>query len=222
MQNKSALVLLSGGQDSTTCLFWALNQFDHVEAIAFNYGQRHSIELNSARQLCEGQQVKLHEIDMKGLLGGSSLTDYGQSTSKPHEKDPSLPSSFTAGRNLQFLSIAASLGYNLGIHDLVTGVCQTDYSGYPDCRQQFISAAQLAISLATNKDFRIHTPLMYLTKAETWKLADALRCVDEIVNLTHTCYEGNHTDKHDWGYGCGECPACVIRKRGYEEYKSNN
>ncbi len=217
-----ALVLFSGGQDSTTCLYWALTQFSRVEAVGFDYGQKHRIELDQARIIAHKAGVRFDVMDMHGLLSGSALTEHDRDVSAPHELDPDLPASFVPGRNALFLTLAASLGYNRGIHDLVGGMCQTDYSGYPDCRRVFVDSMQTSLTLALGADVRIHTPLMYLTKAETWRLAaelgpDALEAVRE---LSHTDYNGDRTTRNEWGYGRLDNPASVLRARGYEEARA--
>lgn len=216
---KKALVLLSGGQDSSTCLFWAKQNFDKVTAIGFDYGQRHKQELEQAKQITQLANIEYEIFNIKGLLGGSSLTDLSQSISKNHKKNPNLPSTFTAGRNMLFLTITASYAYENDIYDLVTGVCQTDYSGYPDCRRIFIESMETSLGLALEKDIRIHTPLMYLTKAETWKLAKELGCLDIVKDMTLTDYNGNMEKKNDWGYGELDNPASILRAKGYEEAK---
>lgn len=216
MQN-SCIVLLSGGQDSTTCLFWAKKNFKSIEAIGFDYGQKHAIELEQAKKIAEIAGVPFTVLDVKGLLSGSSLTDHSKDVNVPHDKNDSLPSSFTAGRNALFLTIAGSYGYGKDVRDLVTGTCQTDFSGYPDCRRRFIDAQQNALTLALDVDMRIHTPLMYLTKAETWKLAKELGCIDVVIEHSHTDYNGDHTTKNAWGYGKRDNPASEIRAKGYFE-----
>jgi 7-cyano-7-deazaguanine synthase len=226
---KQAIVLLSGGQDSTTSLFWALRNLGPVIAVGFNYGQRHSIELVQAQKIADQAGVPYHVFNLDGLLSGSSLTDHAKDINSPHDIAPELPSSFTAGRNMLFLTIAASLGYNQGISDLVTGVCQTDYSGYPDCRQEFIKAQENALFFAMEKHFNIHTPLMHLTKAQTWKMAYDLngqydidgkpQHVDvlEIVRtMTMTDYRGN-VKMNDWGMGAIDNPATELRAKGYRQ-----
>jgi 7-cyano-7-deazaguanine synthase len=224
-QKNKCLVLLSGGQDSTTCLFWAKKNFKEVVAVGFNYGQKHSKELEQAQKIADLAGVKYKILDVRGLLGGSSLTDLTQSTSAQHQKDQSLPSSFTAGRNMLFLTAVASFGYNEDIFDIVTGVCQTDFSGYPDCRRVFIDSMETSITLATNKDFRIHTPLMYLTKSETWKLAkdcsdEQFNVVEIVRKMTLTDYNGDMTE-NEWGYGKLDNPASELRAKGYFEAKEN-
>ena len=222
--DRAALVLLSGGQDSTTCLFWAMHPnfgaFTRVEAIGFDYGQKHAVELEQARKIAEGAGVPFHVMDIQGLLSGSALTEHEKDVAGQHEQAPNLPASFVPGRNALFLTIAASHAYTRGIHDLVGGMCQTDYSGYPDCRRVFIDSQQTTLSLALEADVRIHTPLMYLTKAETWKLASDLGMLDVVRDLSHTDYNGDRTTYNEWGYGKLDNPASVLRARGYEEAKA--
>lgn len=216
---KKAIVLLSGGQDSTTCLYWAKRSFDEVVAIGFDYGQMHRIELEKAKEISKMCGVEFSIIDIKGLLAKSSLTEHGNHNNKSYiNKD--LPASFTSGRNILFLTVAASKATELGIQDIVTGVCQTDYSGYPDCRRSTMDALQLTLSLAMGAgDFRIHTPLMYLNKAETWKLAKQLDCLDIVINHTMTDYNGSET-KNEWGFGEPNNPASKLRMEGYYQAKS--
>lgn len=218
--NKSALVLFSGGQDSTTCLYWAKARFAHVEAVGFHYGQKHEVELQQARMIAEQAAIPFEIVDVRGMLRGSALTEHDQDVSGQHAQNPELPASFVPGRNAVFLSIAASLGYTKDIHDLVGGMCQTDYSGYPDCRRVFIDAMQTTMSLALDADLRIHTPLMYLTKAETWKMAHDLSVLDIVRDLSHTDYNGDRTTYNAWGYGKLDNPASILRARGYEEAKA--
>lgn len=227
---KKAIVLFSGGQDSTTCLYWAKENFDEVQAIGFDYGQKHRIELQQAAAIAKVAQVPFRVIDIRGLLSGSALIDHSKDIRAEHDKDAGLPASFTAGRNMLFLTIAASVGYNEDIFDIVTGTCQMDYSGYPDCRRVFIDSMQTALTLAMMKtsepkDFRVHTPLMYLNKAETWRLAkelstDALDVVEIVRTMTMTDYNGN-TTMNEWGMGKEDNPASVLRAKGYKEAKQN-
>ena len=215
-----ALVLLSGGQDSTTCLFWALEKFDHVDAIAFYYGQKHSRELRAASEVAKIAGADLQVLDVSNLLADSSLTKNTSHNKKSHINEE-LPASFTAGRNLLFLTVAASRAAEKGINDLVTGVCQTDYSGYPDCRRHTIDAMQTTLSLGMGAgDFRIHTPLMYLTKAETWKLGKDLNILDIIIEKTVTDYNGDET-MNAWGMGKENNPASILRAKGYQEALQN-
>lgn len=222
---KKAIVLFSGGQDSTTCLYWALTKFDRVEAIGFDYGQKHKNELDQAAKIAALAGVEFKVISLTGLLGGSSLTDQSQDVTETHEKDKNLPSTFTAGRNMLFLAVATSYGYGKGIFDIITGVCQTDYSGYPDCRRVFVDSMETTSTLAMSnghaeKDFRIHTPLMYLTKAETWKLAGELGIVSIVREMTLTDYNGS-IKMNDWGMGELNNPASELRAKGYYEAKTN-
>ncbi|MCA9211953.1 MAG: 7-cyano-7-deazaguanine synthase QueC [Planctomycetales bacterium] len=217
----SALVLFSGGQDSTTCLYWAKERFKRVEAIGFNYGQKHVVELDQAATIARDADVPFHVSDIRGTLRGSALTEHEKDVSAAHEKDGSLPASFVPGRNALFLTLAAGHAYTRDISDLVGGMCQTDYSGYPDCRRAFVDAICVSLSLAMEIDFRIHTPLMYLTKAETWKLATELGIVDIIREQTHSDYNGDRSTLHEWGYGNLDNPASILRKKGYDEAKAN-
>jgi 7-cyano-7-deazaguanine synthase len=230
-ENPSALVLFSGGQDSTVCLAWALSRFERVETVGFDYGQRHRSELAARPRILE----KLHSdfpqwsrrlgadhllpIDTLKAIGGSALTD----DIKIEMSESGLPTSFVPGRNLMFLTAAAALGYRRGIAQLVGGMCETDFSGYPDCRDETVQATAKALSLGLAKDVRVHTPLMWIDKAATWRLAEELggrTLVDLIVEETVTCYEGDRGHRRDWGYGCGQCPACELRAAGYEKYRS--
>lgn len=217
---ESALVLFSGGQDSTTCLYWAKARFDRVEALGFDYGQRHAVELVQAVTIAALAGVPYTVLDLRGTLGGSALTEAEKDVNAPHERAPELPASFVPGRNAVFLAHAAAFAYTRGIRDLVGGMCQTDYSGYPDCRLDFIEAMARALGLALGTDLRIHTPLMHLTKAETWRLAKELGCLDVIVEHSHTDYHGDRSERHPWGYGRLDNPASVLRARGYEEAKA--
>lgn len=212
------IVLLSGGQDSTTCLYWAKQNFKQVYAIGFDYGQMHVKELEQAKKIAKQANVNYKIFNIKGLLAPSSLTEKTDHNLKSHINED-LPASFTSGRNILFLSIVGSYASDMGINDVVTGVCQTDYSGYPDCRRTSIDAMQNVLSLAYgNGDFRIHTPLMYLNKAETWKLAKELNCLEIIINETLTDYNGNET-MNEWGMGVNDNPATELRVKGYYEAK---
>ena len=219
-----ALVLFSGGQDSTTCLFWALHHAEHVEAVAFDYGQRHAVEIGQARQIAAAAGVPFTVRDLSGLLAGSALlADEAADTAAPHALAPDLPASFVPGRNALFLTAAASLGFTRGIRDLVGGMCQADYSGYPDCRLDFVESQERTLALALGADVRVHTPLMHLTKAETWKLAADLGTVrglsvlDTVREMSHTDYHGDRSERHPWGYGKLDNPASVLRAKGYAE-----
>jgi 7-cyano-7-deazaguanine synthase len=229
MTGKTALVLFSGGQDSTTCLAWALAQFGHVETVGFDYGQRHIAELAARPRVIEGMkeisnwETKLGTdhvlpIDTLRVIGGSALT----ADMKIEMGDNGLPTTFVPGRNLVFLTCAAALGYRRGISDLVGGMCETDFSGYPDCRDETIQATARALSLGLARKTVVHTPLMWIDKAATWKLAEYLggkALVDLIVRETVTCYAGS-PQAHEWGMGCGTCPACKLRLRGFEKYRA--
>jgi len=216
-----AVILLSGGQDSTTCLYWAKKQFNKVYAVGFDYGQMHVKELEQAKKIALDADIDYKIFNIKGLLGKSSLTEKTSHNDKSYINSD-LPASFTSGRNILFLSIAGSYASDLGINDLIIGVCQTDYSGYPDCRRTSIDAMQNVLSLAYgNGDFRIHTPLMYINKAETWKLAKDLGCLDVIINDTLTDYNGNQ-NMNEWGMGINNNPATELRVKGFYEAKKNN
>lgn len=209
----AALVVLSGGQDSTTCLFWAKEHFDKVSAITFKYGQKHAHEVDLAKQAAEkaGAEWELIDVPLIGQLGSNSLTD---PSIKMDEEKPAggPPNTFVPGRNLFFLSIAAVKAREKGIKHLVTGVSQTDYSGYPDCRDSFIRSLNVSLNLAMDYQFVIHTPLMWIDKCETWALADELGILDYVRHNTLTCYNGVVGD------GCGHCPACKLRMEGLQEY----
>ena len=213
MLNTQALVVLSGGQDSTTCLYWALDKFgsDAVEAITFDYGQRHRVELGCAARVAEFADVPhtVMPIDTFAALGGNALTDQNIGVQKDADIETDLPNTFVPGRNIVFLTFAAAYAWQRNIEHLVTGVAQTDYSGYPDCRQETIEALQATIRLGMASNVVIHTPLMSLSKKETVLLARDLGAL-EVMALTHTCYEGRRPP-------CGECPACVLRARGFNE-----
>ncbi|WDV47002.1 7-cyano-7-deazaguanine synthase QueC [Clostridiaceae bacterium M8S5] len=209
---KKCVVIFSGGQDSTTCLFWAKKEFDVVEAISFDYKQRHSLELECAKKICQKNGVKHTILDMELLnqLAPNSLT---RSDIEVDEKSSEgVPNSFVEGRNLLFLTFGAIYAKVNKINHIITGVSQSDYSGYPDCRDIFIKSTNVTLNLAMDYDFVIHTPLMWIDKKETWKLADDLGVLDIVKNETLTCYNGIIGD------GCGKCPACELRRRGYDEY----
>ena len=212
MNKETALVVFSGGQDRTTCLFWALRHFREVKALTFIYGQKHVREVEMARQIAETAHVEWQCMDVSfiGQLGRNSLTDdtIPMDADKPSEGPPNT---FVPGRNLFFLSIAAVYAREHGINHLVTGVSQTDYSGYPDCRDAFIKALNVSLNLGMDEQFVIHTPLMWIDKAQTWQLADELGIFDLVRTRTLTCYNGIPGD------GCGECPACKLRRAGLEE-----
>lgn len=210
---RKALVLLSGGQDSTTCLYWAIDRFgrDNVATLSFDYGQRHRIELDCAAAIAEqaGVDHRCLPIDTFAALGGDALTDSEIAVATATDEHTGLPNTFVPGRNLVFLTYAAALAWRLGIGHLVTGVAQTDYSGYPDCREETIAALQQALRLGMESDIEIHAPLMHLSKKQTVELARDLGGL-EAMALTHTCYNGKRPP-------CGECPACVLRAKGFAE-----
>lgn len=212
MKTGKAVVVFSGGQDSTTCLFWALEKFEEVEAVTFNYNQRHSLEIECAKNIAAELGVKHHVLDMSLLnqLAPSALTR--EEIEVTDGVDGELPSSFVPGRNLLFISFAGILASQIGAKNIITGVCETDFSGYPDCRDVFIKSLNVTLNLSMDSQFVIHTPLMWLNKAETWKLADDLNALEFVREKTLTCYNGVIAD------GCGECPACKLRKRGLEDY----
>lgn len=213
MNHDAALVVFSGGQDSTTCLFWAKKRFRKVYALSFLYGQKHEKEVELARAIAEKAEVDFHVMDVSfvGRLGKNSLTDLSVKMDEEKPAD-SCPNTFVPGRNLFFLSIAAVYARELGVSHLVTGVSQTDFSGYPDCRDSFIKSLNVTLNLAMDEQFVIHTPLMWIDKAQTWALADELGVLDLVRNETLTCYNGIPGD------GCGHCPACKLRRKGLEKY----
>ena len=225
----SALVLFSGGQDSTTCLAQALQRFPRVETLGFDYGQRHSVELQARkvvlRELREqfpAWSERLGEDHMLDLAVLGKVSDTSLTRDMAFRMEASgLPNTFVPGRNLLFLTLAAALAYRRGIQVIVTGVCETDFSGYPDCRDDTMKALQVALSLGMDHRFLIDTPLMWIDKAATWRMAETLggkTLVDLIVEHTHTCYLGDREHRHAWGYGCGSCPACELRARGWMGY----
>ncbi|WP_137127663.1 7-cyano-7-deazaguanine synthase QueC [Roseomonas sp. HF4] len=229
MTDDAALVLFSGGQDSATCLAWALDRFGRVETLGFDYGQRHRVELDCrasfraalpaidpdwAARLGPDHTIRL---DALGELSDTALTRDAEITMGEH----GLPTTFVPGRNLVFLTFAAALAYRRGIRRIVTGVCETDYSGYPDCRDDTIKALQVALNLGMERRFVLETPLMWLSKGQTWRLAERLgsqALVAAVVEHTHSCYLGDRSKRHPWGHGCGTCPACELRARGWHHY----
>jgi 7-cyano-7-deazaguanine synthase len=226
----TALVLFSGGQDSTTCLAQALAKYERVETVGFDYGQRHSVELQARLVVLQQMRAQFpqwaaklgddHVLDL-AVLGQVSETSLTRDTAFRMESS-GLPNTFVPGRNLLFLTLAAALAYRRDLQVLVTGVCETDFSGYPDCRDDTMKAMQLALSLGMDKRFLIDTPLMWIDKAATWSMAEALggrALVELIIEHTHTCYLGDREHRQDWGYGCGSCPACELRARGYAAYR---
>ncbi len=227
----TALVLFSGGQDSTVCLAWALERFACVETVGFDYGQRHRIELEVRPRIRE--RVAALKPDWKARLGEdhtvaldalSAISDSALTRATAIElADNGLPTTFVPGRNLIFFSFAGALAYRRGARHIVAGMCETDYSGYPDCRDDTIKAMQVALSLGMDKRVTIHTPLMWIDKAATFALAEEIAgqpFLDLVVEDTHSCYLGDRTHRHDWGYGCGECPACQLRAKGFAAFMS--
>lgn len=222
--HNAAVVVLSGGQDSTTCLGLALNNYDKVYAVGFSYGQRHTVELACAAQICKEHNVpfELFEIPALKMLGNSALIGNEGDVNAKHEQHDNLPASFVPNRNAMFLTIAHAYAQKVGAKYVVTGVCETDYSGYPDCRRVFIETLEASLNVGYETDISFVTPLMNLTKAETFELADRVGFLTTVIEQSHTCYNGVRRRLHDWGYGCGECPACKLRKAGYEEWLSTN
>ncbi|SEB13834.1 7-cyano-7-deazaguanine synthase [Thalassobacillus cyri] len=212
MENNKAVVVFSGGQDSTTCLFWALERFDEVEAVTFHYNQRHEEEVEVAKAITDRLNVNHRVLDMSLLsqLSPNALTHKEMDVEEG--KDGSLPSTFVPGRNLLFLSFAGIVAQQTGSKHIITGVCETDFSGYPDCRDVFIKSLNVTLNLSMDESFVIHTPLMWLDKAETWQLADELKAFEFVRDHTLTCYHGVI------GSGCGECPACKLRNQGLRKY----
>jgi 7-cyano-7-deazaguanine synthase len=228
-ENQGALVLFSGGQDSATCLAWALERFARVETIGFDYGQRHAIELTVRPALLA--QMRALKPEWQARLGEDHMVDLGlisaiSDTALTRDveiamQDNGLPNTFVPGRNLLFMTVAATVAFRRGLEVLVGGMCETDFSGYPDCRDDSMKALQVALNLGMATRTRLETPLMWLDKAQTWALAEKLggaALVDLIRSGTHTCYRGERGELHDWGYGCGACPACELRARGYRAY----
>lgn len=226
-----ALVLFSGGQDSATCLAWALSHFDRVETVGFDYGQRHRIELEVRKEFLAALTSQFpewtarigddHMLDagIIGQLGGSAMTD----DIAIEMAENGLPNTFVPGRNLLFFTLAAALAYRRGLRVIVGGMCETDYSGYPDCRDDTLKAQQVALSLGLDRRVTIETPLMWLDKASTFALASELGgqpLLDMIVEHSHTCYLGDRSKRHEWGYGCGSCPACELRSTGWQKFKA--
>lgn len=233
LSTDSALVLFSGGQDSTTCLAWALSRYSRVETLGFDYRQRHAVELTLRPAILESI-VKIepswsarlgadHVLDLSvlGAVSDTALTRECEITMQAN----GLPNTFVPGRNLVFLTLAAALAYRRGISVIVGGMCETDYSGYPDCRDETLRTLQTALQLGMDTKATIETPLMWLDKAATWSLADQLggaSFIELIRTATHTCYLGERGELHEWGYGCGQCPACELRATGYYAYRTNH
>ncbi len=229
-QNK-ALVLFSGGQDSATCLAWALERYDLVETIGFDYEQRHNIEMQCRMEVLAQFRERFPkwakklgkdrvlDLSVLGEISETSLTRDIEIT----EDDGGLPNTFVPGRNIIFLNFAAALGFKRGVTNLIAGMCEADFSGYPDCRKDTLDATMKALSLGMDTEFTLHTPLMFLSKAGAWQLAEKLGgedLVDLINEHSHTCYLGERGARHSWGYGCGDCPACELRAKGWQNYQS--
>ena len=229
ISSERALVLFSAGQDSTTCLAWALDRFARVETVGFDYGQRHRIELDCRGAVREGLaglsplwaerlgEDHLLDLSVLGQISDTALTDEAEIAMRAD----GLPNTFVPGRNLLFFTFAAALAYRRGLRHLVGGMCETDYSGYPDCRDDTLKALQATLNLGMNARAVLHTPLMWVDKAGTWAMAEQLggrALVDLVREQTHSCYLGDRTHRHDWGYGCGACPACELRARGWSAY----
>jgi 7-cyano-7-deazaguanine synthase len=229
ISNDGALVLFSGGQDSTTCLAWALSRYARVETIGFDYGQRHAIELSVRPSLLA--KMRTQSADWQHRLGEDHMIDLSlisqlSQTAMTQDieivmQENGLPNTFVPGRNLMFMTVAATLAYRRGLNVLVGGMCETDFSGYPDCRDDTMKALQVALNLGMATKLKLETPLMWIDKSQTWELAHSLggqALVDLIRADTHTCYLGERGQLHDWGHGCGKCPACELRDRGYRQY----
>ena len=224
--DEGALVLFSGGQDSTACLAWALERYERVETIGFAYGQRHAVELTCRGPILEalaarwpglGPDTVIDIASGLAALGDTALTSEVAIAMGAN----GLPTTFVPGRNLLFLTYAAALAYRRGLRRVVGGMCETDFSGYPDCRDDTVKAMQLALNLGLERRFVLETPLMWLDKAATWALAYELGVLDITVRLTHTCYLGDRTKFHPWGYGCGACPACDLRAAGWRRFQGD-
>jgi 7-cyano-7-deazaguanine synthase len=231
VMGSKALVLFSGGQDSTTCLAWALRRYDHVETVGFDYGQRHAVELDCRKVVLS--RLKLEFPDWTARLGTDHMLDLSllgkvSDTALTQDREiefasSGLPTTFVPGRNLLFFTFAASVAYRRGLSVLVGGMCETDYSGYPDCRDNTLKALEVAISLGLDAPMVVETPLMWLDKAATWRMAEDLggKALIELIRMeTHTCYAGDHNTQNAWGYGCGKCPACELRRKGYETFST--
>lgn len=225
----TALVLFSGGQDSTTCLAWALERYDHVETVGFDYGQRHIVELEcrqdvltAFRECFPVWRDRLGDDHMLDMTLLSKISDTAMTSNKAIELNAKgLPNTFVPGRNLLFFTFAAALAYRRELKFLIGGMCETDYSGYPDCRDNTLKSLQVSLSLGMDYPLIVETPLMWIDKKQTWKMALDLggtELLDIVRDKTHTCYVGDHHTHHEWGYGCGNCPACELRKNGYEQF----
>ena len=222
--DEGALVLFSGGQDSTACLAWALERFARVETVGFAYGQRHAVELECRGPIRQALAARWPALGPDTVIDiGAGLAALGKTALTSEVAiamgADGLPTTFVPGRNLLFLTYAAALAYRRGVRRIVGGMCETDFSGYPDCRDDTVKAMQLALNLGLERRFVLETPLMWLDKAATWAMADRLGVLDITVELTHTCYLGDRTHRHDWGFGCGTCPACELRAAGWRRFR---
>ncbi|DAB31184.1 MAG TPA: 7-cyano-7-deazaguanine synthase QueC [Sulfurospirillum sp. UBA11407] len=220
----SALVVFSGGQDSTTCLGWAKNRFDRVETLTFDYGQKHRVEIYQAKKIATLLDVEnfVLKFDAFSQLADSALIDGSLDISSAHSHKPNLPASFVPNRNAVFFTLAHAYAQKKGIDNIITGINQTDYSGYPDCRLEFIEALELALNLGSESNIKFHYPLIHLSKAQTFEMSKQEGVLELIIDESHTCYNGNHNTKNEWGYGCGECPACILRAKGWQEYNKKH
>jgi 7-cyano-7-deazaguanine synthase len=219
---KKAIVIFSGGQDSTTCLGWAKNRFDEVAAISFIYGQKHSIEIDQAQKIAAQLDVPLKVVDIsfyENMVNSALVGNSQVNMNDRHEDNDDLPASFVPNRNALFILLTHSYAQKIKADTIITGVCETDFSGYPDCRRAFIDAMENALYLGSEKNIKIETPLMALNKAETFKLAEDEGILELVVKESYTCYNGDSTP-NEWGMGCGDCPACKLRKKGFEEFKA--
>jgi 7-cyano-7-deazaguanine synthase len=231
--HSSALVLFSGGQDSTTCLAYALKRYPRVETLGFDYGQRHHVEMQARvdvlQRISDVMPLARERLGQDHVLDLAALGQVSE-TSLTRDmvfqmSESGLPNTFVPGRNLLFLTLAAALAYRRDLRVLVTGVCETDFSGYPDCRDDTMKAMQLALSLGMDRRILIETPLMWIDKAETWEMAHSLggnALVNLIIEHSHTCYTGDRVHRHEWGYGCGACPACQLRAAGWQRWHLNS
>lgn len=229
----TALVLFSGGQDSTTCLAWALERYDYVETVGFDYGQRHIVELDCRQEVLAAFREnfptwrnRLGDDNLLDMTLLSKISDTAMTSNKIIEfSSKGLPNTFVPGRNLLFFTFAGALAYRRDLKFLVGGMCETDYSGYPDCRDNTLKSLQVTLSLGMDYPLTIETPLMWIDKEQTWKMAEEIggeKLLEIVRENTHTCYLGDHQTHHQWGYGCGECPACELRKNGYEKFVGNS
>lgn len=219
--NNSALVTLSGGQDSTTILGWAKNKFKHIETITFDYGQKHKVEIIQAKKIADILKVKntilsinaFSELNNSALLMGSN-----EDMSNPHINNTNIPASFVPNRNAILFTLAHAFAQKQGIKNIIIGISQADYSGYPDCREDFIKSLETTLNLGSDENIKFHYPLLNLSKADTFSLAKSENVLDILLEESHTCYNGNREKRFEWGYGCDKCPACILRKQGWETY----